>query len=66
MLLTTYQYSTDGAFVALPAMPSDLPLQVSCAKQALHAINQGTAIFSDTWLHEHDYMGLAPAAQSSR
>ena len=44
MLLTTYQYcATAGTFVALPAMPKEVPLQVSCAKQALAAINQGTA-----------------------
>ena len=41
MLLTTYQYcATAGTFVALPAMPKEVPLQVSCAKQALAAINQ--------------------------
>ena len=67
MLLTTYQYSTDGTFVALPAMPLDLPLQVSRAKQALHAINQGIAIILMTpGFISMVYMGLAPAARSSR
>lgn len=42
MLLITYQYCEKaGTFIPLADMPTDLQLQVTCATQAILAINQG-------------------------